>query len=97
MQLHAPAWLFSSVGLFATLWTVAHQTPLFVEFSRQEHQSGFPFPSPGDFSDPRMESDFPALQTDSLSSELPGKSMGRKEKGESVDLCYLRMKCLGTG
>ena len=29
--------------------TVAHQAPLSMEFSRQEHWSGLPFPSPGDF------------------------------------------------
>ena len=29
-------------------WTVAHQTPLSMEFSRQEYWSGLPFPSPGD-------------------------------------------------
>ena len=31
--------------LFATPWTVAHQTPLSLEFSRQEYWSGLPFPS----------------------------------------------------
>ena len=33
---------FSRVQLFATLWTVAHQAPLSMEFSRQEHWSGLP-------------------------------------------------------
>ena len=41
-----------SVRLFVTLWTVAHQTPLSMEFSRQEHWSGLPFPSPGDLPNP---------------------------------------------
>ena len=31
------------------LWTVAHQAPLSMEFSRQEYWSRFPFPAPGDF------------------------------------------------
>ena len=31
------------------LWTVAHQAPLSVGFSRQEHWSGLPFPPPGIF------------------------------------------------
>ena len=39
---------FSRVQLFVTLWTVAHQAPQSMEFSRQEHWSGLPFPSPGD-------------------------------------------------
>ena len=29
------------------LWTVAHQAPLSIGFSRQEHWNGLPFPSPG--------------------------------------------------
>ena len=32
--------------LTATPWTVAYKPPLFMGFSRQEHWSGFPFPSP---------------------------------------------------
>ena len=36
--------LLSRVLLFVTPWTVAHQAPLFMEFSRQEHWSGLPFP-----------------------------------------------------
>ena len=40
--------LLSFVRLFDTLWTVAHQVPLFMEFSRQGRWSGLPFPLPGD-------------------------------------------------
>ena len=36
----------SRVRLFAAPWTVAHQAPLSVGFSRQEYWSGLPFPSP---------------------------------------------------
>ena len=36
---------FSSVGLIATLWTVACQAPLSIGFSRQEYWSGLPLPS----------------------------------------------------
>ena len=36
----------------ATLWTIAHQAPLFMEFSRQECWNGFPFPSPEDLPNP---------------------------------------------
>ena len=39
----------SHVQLFATPWTVAHQTPWSKGFSRHEYWSGLPFPSPGDF------------------------------------------------
>ena len=37
---------FSHVQLFATLWTVAHQAPLFMGFSRQEYWSGVSCPPP---------------------------------------------------
>ena len=37
---------FSHVCLCATPWTVAHQAPPSLGFSRQEHWSGLPFPSP---------------------------------------------------
>ena len=37
---------FSCVWLFATPWTVAHQAPLSMGFSRQEHWRGLPCPSP---------------------------------------------------
>ena len=56
--------LLSRVWLFATPWTVAHQAPPSMEFSRQEYWSGLPFPSPGDFPDPRIEPRSPALQTE---------------------------------
>ena len=38
---------------------------LSMEFSRQEYWSGYPFPSPGDLSDPRIKPGSPALQADS--------------------------------
>ena len=41
------ACVLSSVWLFATPWTVALQTPLSTEFSRQEYWSELPFPTPG--------------------------------------------------
>ena len=46
---------------------------LSMEFSRQEYWSGLPFPSPGDHPNPGIEPGFPALQADSLLSELLGK------------------------
>ena len=46
---------FSCVPLFATPWTVAHQAPLSMGFSRQEYWSGLPFPPPGDFPDTGIE------------------------------------------
>jgi len=63
----------SHVLLFATLWTVAHQAPPSMGFSRQECWSGLPFPSPGDLPNPGIEPSSPALQADTLTSEPPGK------------------------
>ena len=58
-------------------WTVAHQAPLSMGFSRQEYWSGLPFPSPGDLPDTGIEPGSPALQGDSLPSEP--KSISKKE------------------
>ena len=57
----------------ATLCTVACQAPLSMGFSRQEYWSGLPFPSPEDLPDPGIEPWSPALQADSLPTELGGK------------------------
>ena len=58
---------------FATPWTVAHEAPLSMGFSRQEYWSGLPFLPPGDLPDPGIESMSPALQVNSLPVEPPGK------------------------
>ena len=46
-----------------------------MEFSRQEYYSGWPFPSPGGLPDPGIIPGSPALQVDSLPSELLGKPL----------------------
>ena len=46
--------------------TVACQAPLSMGFSSHTYESGFPFPSPGDFAHPGIKATFPALQADSL-------------------------------
>ena len=51
-----------------------HQAPPSMGFSRQEYWSGVPFPSPGNLPDPGFEPRSPALYTDALPSEPPGKS-----------------------
>ena len=70
----------SRFRLFATPWTVGHQAPRSMGFSRQEYWSGLPFPSPGDLPDPGIqgsdsviETSSSALQADALTSESPGK------------------------
>ena len=57
----------SRVPLFVIPWTIAHQAPLSMEFSRQEYCSGLS--DPGDLPDPGIESTssvYPELQVDSL-------------------------------
>ena len=65
--------LDSCVQLFVTPWTIAHQAPPSIGFSRQEYWSGLPFPSPGDLPDPGIEPKSSTLQADALTSEPPGK------------------------
>ena len=43
---------FGCARLVVTPWTVAHQVPLSMGFSRQKYWSGFPIPSPGDLPNP---------------------------------------------
>ena len=56
-----------------TPWTAARQTPLPMGCSRQEYQSGLPFPSPGDHPDPGIEPMSPALAGAFFPTEPSGK------------------------
>ena len=84
---------FNRVQLFATLWTVACQDPLSIQFFRQECWSELPSPLPRDLPDPGIEPMSPvspALQADSLLSEpgFPGGSVVKNppaKTGESRD------------
>ena len=68
-------------------------------FSRQEYQSGLPFPSSGDLPDPRIEPTSPALQADSLPLSLQGSpvhaQMGQivNNKIQSVKTQLLHLSC----
>ena len=62
--------VLSCVQVFVTPWTVAHKTPLSMEFSTQEYWSGLPFPPPGDLPNPAIEPGSPALPADDLPAEL---------------------------
>ena len=62
----------SSVLCTTLCWIVAHQAPL----SRQAYWSGLPFPSSGDLPGQGIKPGSPALQVDSLPSDLPAKSNG---------------------
>ena len=55
MYLCACAHSLNCIRLFVTLWTVALQAPLSMEFSRQEYWIRLPFPTPGDLPNPEIE------------------------------------------
>ncbi|XP_055443960.1 5'-3' DNA helicase ZGRF1 isoform X7 [Bubalus kerabau] len=81
----------------ATPWTVAHQAPPSMEFSRQEYWSGLPFPSPGDLPDPGIQPGSPTLWADGLLSEPPGNpkillAILYDDKGVCLESLFL--KCL---
>ena len=63
----------SRVRLCATPQTAAHQAPPSLGFSRQEYQSGLPFPSPGNLPNPGIKPRSSALRAAALTSEPPGK------------------------
>ena len=65
-------WSLSCVQLFAAPWTVAHQAPLSMVFSRQ-YWSELPFPSQGDLPNPGINPRSPELQAKSLLSGPSGK------------------------
>ena len=65
----------SRVRLFATPWTVVHQAPPSMGFSRQEYWSGLPFSPPRDLPNLEIESASPTLLADSSPSEPQGKPL----------------------
>ena len=76
--LRPKCYLLSHVRLFATLWTVVHQAPLSMEFSRQEYWGALPFPTPGDRPDLGIQPVSlvsPALAGGFFTTMLPGKTL----------------------
>ena len=74
-------------GLFVIPRTIAHQAPQSMRFSRQEYESGLPFPSPGDLPDPGIKPQSPELWADSFLSEQPGKP----QEGEHICILTLHI------
>ena len=64
-------WVTQLCLTLVTPWTVTHQAPLFMGFSRQVYWSRWPFPSPGDLPDPATELRSPTLQAESSPTEPP--------------------------
>ena len=61
-----------------TSWSVAHQAPLPMGFSRQEHWHGLPFPTPGDLPNPGMEPGSPASTGGFFTTAPPGKPLSQR-------------------
>ena len=87
---------FICVQLFATVWTGAHQAPLFMRFSRQEYWSELPFPVPGYLPDPVIEPVSPvspALAGRFFTPAPPGKPFIWYDSNHSLpseifDICF---------
>ena len=60
--------LLSHVQLFMTPWTVAHQSPLYMEILQEKYWSGLPCPPPGDLPDPGLKP--VSLMSPALTSEF---------------------------
>ena len=81
----------SRVQLFVTPRTVAYQAPPSMGFSRQEYWSELPFLSPVDLPNPGIEPESPALQTDALPSEPPGKCKSNIQSKHDVEYSEIYM------
>ena len=80
----------SRVRLVATSWTVAHQAPLSMGFSRQEYWSGLPLPPPGDLPKPGIEPVSPASAGAFFTAKPPGKPCVELDPGEKRNRCNRR-------
>ena len=83
-----------SCPTLVTPQTIAFQASLSIGFSRQEYWSELPFPSPEDLPDPGIEPGSPALQADSLLTELRGKPTceymwGKYRESQKVQTFYI--------
>ena len=83
----------SVVSDSVTSWTVAHQAPLFMEFSRQEHWGGLPFPSPGDLPHSGIKNPLLLGQVGSLPLGPPGLMQGFPFKWKSVSQGIYLLLC----
>ena len=66
----------------------AHQSPLSMKFSRQEHWNGLPFPSPGDLPDPGIKPRSPVLHLSHQGSSSPLQQKSKIIRNVSSALNY---------
>ena len=82
---------YSCVPLFETPWTIACQAPLSLGSSRQAYWNRFPFPSPGDLPNPRME------PTSFTSPALAGGFFTTTPTWEAPTVVYIRLNTCEDG
>ena len=74
---------FNHIQLFVTLWTIAHQAPLSMGFSRQEYWSGLPCPPPGNLPNSGIKPE--SLMSPTLAGRFlttrPGSLLAREVRG----------------
>ena len=83
---------------FATPWTIAHQAPLSMGFSRQEYWSGLPCPPTGDFPNPGIKPTSlmsPALAGDFFTTSATWKTHYKCELCFFKTCIYLVLAALG--
>ena len=77
------------VRLFAPLCTVSCQTPISMEFSRQESWSGLPFPPPGDLPKPGIKPVSPELADGFFTAKPPEKPNGQPTQIQNLNTAAL--------
>ena len=84
--------LQSCLTLCNPIWTVAHQAPLSMGFSRQEYWSGLLWPPPGDLPDPEIEPASPVSSASLVSPALAGGSLPLAPPGKPHIRAYMFLK-----
>ena len=90
---------FSCIPLSVTPWTVAHQAPLSLGFSRQECWSGLPCPPPGKLPHPGMEPGSPmspALAGGFFTATAAWKAQSFYPVPKFSDSCHGSVLCQGN-
>ena len=78
--------VLSHVRLSGTPWTVAHQAPLSMGFSKQEYWRGLSIPTPRYLPNPRikpMSLAFPAMANGFFTTVPPGEQVSQSREGKN--------------
>ena len=81
---------------FATLWTVAHQAPLSMGFSRQEYWSELPYPPIGDLPNPGIEPVSPASPIYIAGGFFTTEPSGKPQRANRKARCLERDRAMGN-